>query len=63
MKVRFRKGQSIMEITLLLAVIIGVLVAVLLKQGGLKDKITGAYDATGTALENTTADLTGGIFQ
>jgi len=58
-----RKGQSILEYTLLLGAIIAVLVAVLLNEGGVKSKVTQTYNKVGTALENTTNDLTTGVFQ
>ncbi len=57
-----RKGQSILEYTLLLGAVIAVVVAVLLGSGGIKDKISSAYNKTGEALEQTTDDLTAGVF-
>jgi len=58
-----RKGQSILEYTLLLGAIIAVLVAVLLNEGGVKSKVQTTYNKVGTALTNTTNDLTKGVFQ
>jgi Flp pilus assembly pilin Flp len=59
-----RKGQSILEYTLLLGAVIAVIVTVLLAQGtGIKDKIKAVYEKAGDALTNTTADLTKGIFK
>lgn len=63
MKRRFRKGQSILEYTLLFGAVIAVIIAVLLSKGGMKDKFEGSYNKVGNALENTTSDLTGGVFQ
>lgn len=63
MKTNHRRGQSILEYTLILGAVIGVVVVVLLSPNGIKDKVSGAYNRTGEALANTTADLTGGIFQ
>ncbi len=63
MRKELRRGQSILEYTLLLGVVISVIVLVLLGSGGIKEKIKGSYEATGTALENTTADLNQGVFQ
>lgn len=60
---RKNKGQSILEYTLLLGAVITVIVAVLLGSGGIRDKISGAYNKTGDALSNTTNDLTGGVFK
>lgn len=62
-KRRFRRAQSILEYTLLLGAIIAVIVAVLLANGGIRDRIRGVYDRTGQALQDTTTDLTGGIFR
>jgi Flp pilus assembly pilin Flp len=58
-----RKGQSILEYTLLLGAIIAVLVIVLLNEGGIKGKVQASYQKVGTAVENTTNDLTTGVFQ
>jgi len=60
---KFNKGQSILEYTLVLGAVIAVIIAVLFGQNGIKDKIQGAYEKTGDALEDTTDDLSGGIFQ
>jgi len=57
-----RKGQSVLEYTLLLAVIIGIIVAVLFGTGGVNTKIQATYDKSGSALEKTTADLNQGVF-
>ena len=62
MKRKHSKGQSILEYTLLLAAVIGVIVFVLLGNGGIKSKIQTAYNQTGTALTHTTNDLTAGVF-
>ncbi len=58
-----RKGQGILEYTLLLGAIIAVIVFVLLGQGGIKSKVQDSYTKVGDALNNTTNDLTAGIFQ
>ena len=58
-----RKAQSILEYTLLLGVIIGLIVTVMFKSGGVKDNIEGAYDAASSAIADTTSDLNSGIFQ
>ena len=63
MKRNSKSGQSILEYTLVLGAVIAVIVAVLLGPSGIKDKINATYSAAGTALETTSADLTGGIFQ
>lgn len=60
---RRRKGQSILEYTLLLGAIIAVIVAVLLGNGGIKSKVQGSYEKFGTAIEKTNSDLTTGVFQ
>ena len=59
-----RKGQSILEYTLLLGAIIAVVVAVLLTSGtGVKSKVQNAYQKFGNTLDKGTADLTNGVFQ
>lgn len=62
-KRRFRRAQSILEYTLLLGAIIAVIVTALLGNKGIKSKVEDVYNKTGTALEATTTDLTGGIFK
>jgi Flp pilus assembly pilin Flp len=62
MKKEFKKGQSILEYTLVLGAVIAVIVAVLLGTGGIKDKIQTAYTTSGTALKNTTDSLNGKVF-
>ncbi len=60
----FKKGQSILEYTLILGAIIGVVVLVLfVGQNSMKQRIDDTYDAAGQAVEDTTDDLTGGVFQ
>ncbi len=63
MKRNWKKGQSILEYTLVLGAVIAVVVAVLFGSGGIKDKVKGAYEKAGTAVGNTTNDLTGGVFK
>lgn len=58
-----RKGQSILEYTLLLGAIIAVIVAVLLGNGGIKSKVQGTYNKFGDAIEKTNNDLTTGVFR
>ncbi|MFA5005723.1 MAG: hypothetical protein WC561_06345 [Candidatus Omnitrophota bacterium] len=58
-----RKGQSILEYTLLLGAIIAVLIAVLLNDGGVKSKVQTTYNAVGDSLTKTTTDLTLGVFK
>lgn len=58
-----RRAQSILEYTLIMGAVIAVIVAVLFGSGGIKDKVKGAYDKAGTAVGNTTADLTTGVFK
>ena len=58
-----RKGQSILEYTLLLGAIIAVLIAVLLSDGGVKSKVEETYTKVGGALTKTTDDLTIGVFK
>jgi len=59
----FRRGQSILEYTLILGAIIAVLVFILLRPSGIKDKVGNAYEKTSNAVGDTTDDLTGhGVF-
>jgi Flp pilus assembly pilin Flp len=62
MKIRNKSGQSILEYTLVLGAVIAVVVFVLLGQGGVKDKVQTAYERSGSAIEQTTNDLTAGVF-
>lgn len=62
MKKDLRTGQSILEYTLLLGMIIAVILVVLFKNDGLKKKVEDTYTKTGTALETTTNNLTSGVF-
>lgn len=65
MKLDSKKGQSILEYTLILGVVISAIIFVLVGGGGggVRQGITDAYDASATALESTVADLTSGVFQ
>ncbi len=61
-----RKGQSILEYTLLLGAIIAVLIAVLLGTGGnsgVKGKVQDTYNTVGDSLTKTTTDLSLGVFK
>lgn len=75
MRRRLRKGQSILEYTLLLGVVISVVVAVFFGNNipyttedgetmvtSIKGIIETAYIKFGTALSNTIQDLTAGVF-
>jgi len=64
MKRDFRKGQSILEYTLLLGAIIAVVIAVLLSNGGMKSKVEDTYGAFGNAVSKTSDDIqTTGVFK
>ncbi|MFA5286831.1 MAG: hypothetical protein WC394_00985 [Candidatus Omnitrophota bacterium] len=63
MEIRYESGQSILEYTLVLGAVIAVIVFVLLGQGGVKEKVQSAYEKSGSAIENTTKDLTAGVFK
>jgi len=61
-----KSGQSILEYTLLLGVVIGIIVVILLGTGGgggMQGTIREAYNKTGEALNSTATNLTGGLFQ
>ena len=63
MKTHSKSGQSILEYTLILGVVISVIVAVLfVGDNSIKNRIGNAYEKTGGALEDTVDNLTAGIF-
>ncbi len=62
MKRNRRKGQSILEYTLLLGAVISVIVYALLSSGGIKSKIQGTYDKAGETLGTVTSNMNQGIF-
>lgn len=64
MKKHFRKGQSVLEYTLLLAAIIAVIIVVLGIKGntGLTGKINTTYENIGDAMKNTTTNMTIGVY-
>ena len=63
MKKYFKRGQSILEYTLLLGAIIAIIVAILLSQGGIKDKVRDTYTKFGDTVSNASDDLTTGVFK
>lgn len=62
MKKDLKTGQSILEYTLLLGMIIAVILVVLFKTGGIKEKVEATYDATGKTLGDVTTSVTNGVF-
>ncbi|HOX54301.1 MAG: hypothetical protein PHI86_01530 [Candidatus Omnitrophica bacterium] len=64
MKLYSKKGQSILEYTLILGVVIAAIIFVLVGAGGggVRQGIEDAYDASATALQTTVGDLTSGVF-
>lgn len=68
MRKELRRGQSILEYTLLLGAIIAVVIIILFTGAGggtsMKDRVEQTYDRSGQALEDTTTDVQGhGIFK
>lgn len=66
MKLYSKKGQSVLEYTLILGVVVAAIIFVLVGPfggGGVRQGIEDAYDASATALSNTVTDLTEGVFQ
>jgi Flp pilus assembly pilin Flp len=59
---KLRKGQSILEYTLLLGAIIAVLVAVLLSKGGIRDKVSSTYSGAAGAIDKVTTNMDKGVF-
>ena len=65
MKRRNSKGQSILEYTLLIGIIIAAIVWVLLGNTGgksVKQSVQNTYNKAGAAIDATTNNLTGGVF-
>jgi len=59
-----RKGQSILEYTLLLGAIIGVLAVILLSgDTSVKGNIKTSYEKFGTALQNSADSVTMGVYK
>ncbi|MDD5155802.1 MAG: hypothetical protein PHF11_04875 [Candidatus Omnitrophica bacterium] len=61
-----RRGQSILEYTLILGVVIGIAILVLFGGGantGMKGAINSTYQKAGNAITNTTAELNVGVFK
>lgn len=59
----YRKGQSILEYTLLLGAIIAVIVAVLLGgRSSIKAKVGDTYTGFANTIDKTKSDLTIGVF-
>ncbi|MFC1594073.1 hypothetical protein ACFL38_01975 [Candidatus Omnitrophota bacterium] len=62
MTLRAKKGQSIVEYTLVFAVIIAALIAILFSGGGVRDSLDTAYTSTNAALNTTVNDMSTGVF-
>lgn len=60
-----KKGQSVLEYTLILGVVVAAIIFVLVGAGGggVRQGIEDAYDASATALQTTVTDLNEGVFQ
>lgn len=63
MRKDFKRGQSILEYTLLLSMVIAIIVTVLMAKGGLRGKVKSSYDKVGDALEEATSNLTSSVFR
>ncbi len=67
MRKGYKKGQSVLEYTLLLAAIIAVIIVVLMGtggKGGLKGRVQSTYDTIGNAVEATANKVTNiGVYQ
>jgi len=66
MLVSIKKGQSMLEYTLLLGALIVIIVGVLFSGGGIGGKvgggIKGAFEKAGTAVEDATSNLDSKVF-
>lgn len=65
MRLHSRTGQSVLEYTLILGVVIAAIVWVLLgtEEHSIQSAVKGAYESSEQALETTVGDLTSGVFQ
>ena len=66
MKRMQKKGQSILEYTLILGVVIGIVVVAVFGRGGtggMKGSIDATYNKSATAINKTVGELTKGVFQ
>ncbi len=57
-----RKAQSILEYTLLFGAIIGVIITVLLADGGISDSVEASYTAAQEAIDGVTDSMNQGVF-
>jgi len=58
-----KTGQSIVEYTLLLGVVVGIIAVVMLSSGGkVRKGVADAYNKAGDALGNATTNLTSALF-
>jgi len=57
------KGQSILEYTLILGVVIGIVILVVFRSGGMKSAINDTYNKSATAINTTTSELNKGVFK
>jgi len=63
MKHSCRKGQSVLEYTLLLGVLIVIIVATMVVKGGsIRKGIEGAYDKAGDAIGNAALNISDKVF-
>lgn len=63
MKMKNRRGQSILEYTLILGVVIGIVILVVFRQGGMKAAISDTYNKSATAINTTSGELNKGVFK
>ena len=63
MRLRSKRGQAFLEIILVLAVVIGALVAALLSDGGIGEKVECTYIRSGNMLTDNLDKLGDGIFE
>jgi Flp pilus assembly pilin Flp len=62
MKRNLKRGQSILEYTLLLAMVIALILFVLFSSGGLRGKMETSYTNVGTAISNVSGKMNTGVF-
>lgn len=63
MKRNFKKGQSLLEYTLLLAMVIALILFVLFSGSGIEPKMKATYNKVGTAIDNVNTTISEGIFK
>lgn len=62
MKRNLKRGQSILEYTLVLGAVIAVIILVMFRSGGIKANVGAVYDKAATAIGNAGTNMSTGVF-